>query len=466
MRVFKQKGSRVYRARYRLNNGPRIYDVPLHTHIKEVAEAKARLMVEEQEKELLGLLQPRKLREAAEQPISGHLTAFVAQQKELNRSEDHVRHTYERVTALCAACRWQRLRDVSAERFLKWRSQQTALSAHTLNDYLGHTAALFNWLVRNERFTHNPLKSVMKLPTEGAQTFKRRALSRDEFGRLMENGGKRRLVYFVAACTGLRRGELKQLRWGDLDLDSPTPSLRLRPETTKNKKGGTIPLVPALADLLRAERVKLADTAGQVFPRGLPSVGTLANDLKACGIPFEDERGYRMDFHALRHTFASLLAEADVSDLVRRKLARHASLKMTDRYTDEKSIPLANGIAKLAATLPSSIASLNSGNSCPKEGNTVPDQPEKSTEGGGGNVLACSTLSIAVHVLDTQVQSARGGHRTPKAFRPADFESAASANSATRALWKETVMGSRNCGGKPGIVPFPWCRVAPARLHR
>ncbi len=417
MRVFKQKGSRVYRARYRLSNGPRIYDVPLHTHIKEVAEAKARLMVEEQEKELLGLLQPRKLREAAEQPITGHLAVFVAQLKERNRSEDYVRHIPERVTTLCVNCGWKRLRDVTADGFLKWRAQQTTLSAKTLNDYLDHTATLFNWLVRNEWFTHNPLKSVVELPTEGAQTFTRRALSREEFGRLMESCGKRRLVYFVAACTGLRRGELKQLRWGDLDLDSPTPALRLRPETTKNKKGGMIPLVPALADLLRAERAKLPEAAGPVFPRGLPSVRTLAKDLEACGIPFKDERGYRMDFHALRHTFASLLAEADVSDLVRKTLVRHASLKMTDRYTDEKSIPLASGIAKLAATLPSSIASLNSGNSCPKEGNPVPDQPEKPTSEDSDNVLVCSALSNVVRVSVTQLVGAQGGTRTPMLLR-------------------------------------------------
>jgi len=428
LRVYKQKGSRVYRARYRLSNGPRIYDVPLRTHIKEVAEAKARRMVEEAEKELLGLIQPRKLREAAEQPIATHLAAFVAHQKEQERSEDHVRHTHERVTALCAACRWQRLRDVTPDCFVKWRNEQLeakTLSAKTLNAYLGHAAALFNWLVRNERFTHNPLKSVLKLKTEGAETFKRRALSLAEFVRFMAHDGKRRLVYFVAGGTGARRGELRQLQWRDIDLDSVNPCVRLRPETTKNKKGGMIPLVPVLAELLRVEREKISDPTVVMFPRGLPSVKTLAKDLEACGIPFEDERGYRVDFHALRHTFISLLAEVEVSELVRRKLARHASLKMTDQYTDEKSVPLANGIAKLAAALPSSIASLNSGNSCPKEGNLVPDQPEKPTSEGSGNVLVCSALSNVVRVSVTQLVGAQGGTRTPSGCRAVSCESGA-----------------------------------------
>ena len=38
MRIFKQKGSRVWRVRYTLSNGV-FCDRPLHTSIKEVAEA-------------------------------------------------------------------------------------------------------------------------------------------------------------------------------------------------------------------------------------------------------------------------------------------------------------------------------------------------------------------------------------------------------------------------------------------
>ena len=92
--------------------------------------------------------------------------------------------------------------------------------------------------------------------------------------------------------------------------------------------------------------------SGRVFPRGIPSVKVLTKDLAACGIPVEDERGYRVDFHALRHTFVRLLAHVKVSELMRVKLARHGDWKQTDNYTDEKSIPLGDGIAQLAAALP------------------------------------------------------------------------------------------------------------------
>ena len=174
---------------------------------------------------------------------------------------------------------------------------------------------------------------------------------------------------------------MRQLLWSDINLDGAEPCIDLRPETTKNKEGGRIPLVPALATLLREKKALGMHVSGRVFATGLPRVETLAKDLAACGIRVEDERGFRVDFHALRYTFISLLTEADVSDVVRRTLARHGSLKMTDRYTDAKSVPLANGISKLASSLPSSLASLKTGKTCPKQGNGVhPDNATNAPE--------------------------------------------------------------------------------------
>lgn len=52
--------------------------------------------------------------------------------------------------------------------------------------------------------------------------------------------------------TGLRRGELRQLRWGDLHLAAPQPYVQLRAENTKNRKADVLPLHPDLAALLKA----------------------------------------------------------------------------------------------------------------------------------------------------------------------------------------------------------------------
>jgi integrase len=410
-RVFKQKGSRVYRLRYKLSNGPQIFDVPLRTPNKEIAERKARQLIEDQEKELLGDLSPRKKREAAEQPTTALLAEFIASLKERKRSADHVRHNQHRLKALFAACHWHVLRDVTAESFKEWQERSVQLSAKTRNEYLGHAVAFLNWLIRNERSEHNPLRNVRKLPTAGEETFKRRALTLEEFVRLMQGSGKRRLVYFLACCTGLRRGELKQLRWADIDLSETEPVIRLRPETTKNKKGGTIPLLPALADLLRQQ--KKHHFSGLVFPHGVPESKTLAKDLKACGIAIEDERGHRVDFHALRHTFVSLLAHVKVSELVRMKLARHSAWKQTDGYTDPKSVPLADGIAMLAAALPSSLASPNFGKTRQNMGKVVQTGSFQISGEVSQVVAADTTLPTSFPTLEN-LDWRRGGDSNPR----------------------------------------------------
>jgi hypothetical protein len=67
-----------YRVRYRLSDGPKIYDQPLHTHIKEFAETKARQRIEEKEREMAGMLDAKPLRDAAQKPLAAHHADFVA----------------------------------------------------------------------------------------------------------------------------------------------------------------------------------------------------------------------------------------------------------------------------------------------------------------------------------------------------------------------------------------------------
>jgi hypothetical protein len=154
---------------------------------------------------------------------------------------------------------------------------------------------------------------------------------------------------------------MKLLLWSDVHLEVPQPFIELRAEITKSKRADIIPLLPVLVDALHKAKAKGVHISGRVFPRGLPSAKTLAKDLVACGLSVQDARGYRVDFHALRHTFASLVATANVSELARMKLARHTEWKMTDRYTDSKSIPLFAEMEKLAIILPSQTVSQISG---------------------------------------------------------------------------------------------------------
>ena len=102
---------------------------------------------------------------------------------------------------------------------------------------------------------------------------------------------------------------------------------------------------------------------GKVFRLGVPTAKTLLIDLAACGIKGVDEHGRHLDFHALRHTFATMLARAGVSPRVAMELMRHSDMRLTAKtYTDAMSLPIFGELEKITPLLPSLIASLKSEN--------------------------------------------------------------------------------------------------------
>ena len=62
-------------------------------------------------------------------------------------------------------------------------------------------------------------------------------------------------------------------------------------------------------------------------------------------VPVPDDRGRVVDFHSLRGSFATRLAQAGVKPLHLKRLMRHASIRTTDRhYTDLQLADLAGAV--------------------------------------------------------------------------------------------------------------------------
>jgi integrase len=367
-RVYKQKGSRVYRGRYRLGDDPKIHDVALKTDKKHVALAKLERRIREEEEEQVGLIDPKRLRDSARIPIADHLAEYVAHLRSLSRSRKHLAFTKNRILRLCEACGWRLLRDISPDGYNRWAAAQTAIGPKTRNEYLGHISAFLTWLEKNGRIVHHCLKTVTKAETRGQERVVRRALTEAEVARLVQAKGNRGLIYFLAIYTGLRRGEIKALRWADLSLDGPCPFITVRAATSKNKRMANLPLVVDLAVELRNFRDQQEVKVGKVFRLGVPKPKTLRRDLEACGIPYLDDEGRRVDFHALRHTFDTMLNLQKVGPRAIMELMRHSDMSLSQKtYMDTTLIPLAAEMRRL----PSPIASPKSDKSCQNVGKPV-----------------------------------------------------------------------------------------------
>jgi integrase len=346
----RSKTARMYRGRFRLDGAIKTTDIPLQTFDKQVAFERLRKVVREKQQETEGVITPKNIREGAQKTISEHLSDFTADRQAVGRDERYLYELKNRVLKVGAECSWEFVRDITPDSFLAWRAEQTQ-SDKTLNEYLISIKALLNWMERRGRLQVNPLKTVERCHTTRSikPRYARRALSDVEATRLLTVAGRRRIVYLTALLTGLRRGELRELLWGDVKLDCPQPRFVLRAVTTKNGKQAFIPLHLSLANELNGLRSAGMSDSDRVFAGLIPKMETFKADMEKAQIPFVDERGLRADFHALRHTFCTNLHRANVSGRQAMQLMRHSTRKLTDMdYADEEQLGTFEAVQKLA----------------------------------------------------------------------------------------------------------------------
>ena len=154
----------------------------------------------------------------------------------------------------------------------------------------------------------------------------------------------------VALATGLRRGEILGLQWGDIDLDAGTlrversleetnAGLRLKPPKTKSGRRN-IALPSETVTLLRAHKVQQMQIR-LALGMGKPDADTLVfSDIEGRLLkPHTISRAWRrvvaakklpaVTFHALRHTHASMLIKAGVDILTISRRLGHSKASVT-----------------------------------------------------------------------------------------------------------------------------------------
>jgi len=345
----KRKGdkARLWSARVRLDGWAKRRTFPLHVSDKRVAEQKLAKLMEELEREAAGIGTPKVQKEAAQTPLAQHLQAYADELKGLGRAKGTLTKYTQMLPKMFRRCGWKELRDVTPESFLQWR-RGCGLKPKSMNDNLTCAITFFNWMKRNRLIAVNPLEGIPKVADEFEGRF-RRALSPEEIGRLLQVAPiHRAVVYQAILYTGLRRSELSGLKWSDFDFSTDPVRLRVPSSLSKNRKESTHFLRPELAETLRSFRPAHAKPGDFVFRGLVPRVPTFKGDLEAAGIPFEDERGRRVDIHALRTTFGTMLSANGVSPRVAMELMRHSDMKLTMKvYTDTAQLPLIQEAARL-----------------------------------------------------------------------------------------------------------------------
>jgi integrase len=238
------------------------------------------------------------------------------------RTREHERHLLERHLAALKA---RRLQEISASELAKLlRGLRGRYSAWTCVAVFRILKGTFALAVRRGIVTRSPVDGLApsELPKQRNAT-PIAVLDAETMQRLVEAGTTERwrAALGLAGYAGLRLGEVRALRWCDVDLEAGTLSVSrsLLPDGTakapKTSAGvRTIPLLPALRRLLVSWKLRSPKTGPDALviatADGLPvqerNLRRALEDAKT-EAKLEDSEE-RLSWHSLRHSFASLLA--------------------------------------------------------------------------------------------------------------------------------------------------------------
>lgn len=139
---------------------------------KQAARQIQRDKVAEFERERVGILAPKEMRQAAQRDLAKLIADFARDLRVRGRASKYADNLQMRIGKLAKECNWKQLQDVTPDSFVAWRSRQ-AMAPKTINEYLNAVSGLLNWLQRNGRVPANPLKIVGKVETRGRETRQR-----------------------------------------------------------------------------------------------------------------------------------------------------------------------------------------------------------------------------------------------------------------------------------------------------
>lgn len=251
--------------------------------------------------------------------------AFADYQESRKLSERTIRHERHLVRRHLAILETRRVQDITARDIaIVLRRMRDKYAPWTCVAVYRIVAGTFALAVRRDLLSRNPVEGLA--PAEKPkQRNKRRVAVLDSatLDRLVDAGGSVRWVaaLALAAYAGLRLGELRALTWGDVDFEARTVTVRqsmLPDGTTKAPKteAGTriVPMLPTLRRRLMTLKLHSPHTAAMslvictedaehVHERSLRRALDAAKTRAGL-----DQLDGRLSWHALRHSFASILA--------------------------------------------------------------------------------------------------------------------------------------------------------------
>jgi len=236
------------------------------------------------------------------------------------------------------------LHEITLKQIQDYLSFKRKVSVYTAQKHLAYLRSAFNYGVKHNFITKNYFKDIpnYKIPEKQMKYF-----SNDDYNLLIDSVKEKwfKEIIEIAIQTGLRQMEILTLRWSQIDLNNESITLNNFDYINKSKK---------------VRMVFLTNIAKEVFQRLIQN--------KSCELVFcHNFKEYRQDhiskkfkkhvrrvninqslnFHSLRHTFASRLVQKGISLYIVQKLLGHADIKTTQVYAHLRDENLKDAIKQL-----------------------------------------------------------------------------------------------------------------------
>jgi integrase len=185
---------------------------------------------------------------------------------------------------------------------------------------------MFTLAVRHKKADKNPVMAVERLQEHNVRD---RVLSVEEFQHLLDAAPNYlRPIVLLAHDTGMRRGEILNLRWSQVDVKHGF--IRLEGLDTKTQEGRLVPLNDRLTNALKdVMHLAMRRSSGQDFHRqGIPIKDIREAFAAACRqASIVDFR-----FRDLRHTAVTNMRRSRIDHLTIMKISGHKTLEVFWRY--------------------------------------------------------------------------------------------------------------------------------------
>jgi integrase len=236
-------------------------------------------------------------------------------------------------------------------------SEGNFISGRRINAILQGMRVAVRWAVDNEELDSDPFR---KLDEAAEEENEKGILTQTELNKLIATPVQdpfSRLAVLLAARCGMRRGEVRGLKWGDIkDGIITIQNNYVNEDGLKSPKikGGTlvknsspVPLPSDVNDTLELVRQysNYTDETDFVFQswkhqRKVVSNeyfrSALSRELRSIGIDKETQKSRNITYHGLRHSYVTLGRMSGLNDLEIQTLARQKSKGVMERYSHGK----------------------------------------------------------------------------------------------------------------------------------